>query len=190
MLFILILCVRSSIITNNAIRGTHISKFKWMNLFLSFLAIVSLNGTVQSEDLGKKNGPGRSKAACDAGKSWGCDNLGTIYNMRMFSGVDQDYEIVRDHFKRQCDLGKAQDCNSLGVLYANGKGVIRDYKKAATLYNQACDNDVAMGCLNIGIFHEKGLGLKKNHNKAVHYYTMACNGGVTWGCNRLNEINQ
>lgn len=66
---------------------------------------------------------------CDMGNSETCFILGGMFAKGM--GVQQDYLLAADFYKKACDGGVADGCSSLAGMYQHGKGVKQDNGKAS-----------------------------------------------------------
>jgi TPR repeat protein len=52
--------------------------------------------------------------ACQAGNSYGCNNLGDFYCFG--KGVQQDYNKAKELYKKSCEAGNSFGCKNLDLI--------------------------------------------------------------------------
>ncbi|UDL07000.1 SEL1-like repeat protein [Marinobacter sp. CA1] len=90
-------------------------------------------------------------------------------------GVNQNYALAADYYRRAHQLGFARSTNNLGYLYLQGRGVPKDPEKAITLFREAAEKDVPQASYSLGIVYEN----RENYELARGHFKKAALEGHT-----------
>ncbi len=104
-----------------------------------------------------------------------CVNIAVKYENG--DGVEQDYEIALEWYKKAADNGNTDAMYSIGCMFADGHGVEQDYAKAMEWYRNAADNGNADAMNSIGYMYDCGNGVEQDYEKALEWYEKAIDAG-------------
>lgn len=93
------------------------------------------------------------------------------------TGVEQDYAIAAEWYRRAAEQGYAAAQASLGELYEAGQGVEQDDAQAATWYRKAAELGHVKGQYNLAVLYTVGQGVDANATEAVKWYRLAAQQG-------------
>lgn len=101
---------------------------------------------------------------------------------RQGKGVEQNFIIAREYYKKAAALGYCIALLKLGLLYKEGVGVKQNYSEARNYFEKAAISGCGAALSNLGILYKDGLGVKQDYNKARECYEKAaalyCSAGL------------
>lgn len=101
---------------------------------------------------------------------------------RQGKGVEQNFIIAREYYKKAAALGCCIALLKLGLLYKEGVGVKQNYSEARKYFEKAAISGCGAALSNLGILYKDGLGVKQDYNKARECYEKAaaldCSAGL------------
>lgn len=127
-----------------------------------------------------------TKAACEAGWTLSCTNLGVLY--RTGQGVQSDTVKAAEFFSDSCDAGHALACANLASLYVIGAGVERDLEKTISLLEKSCDAGNGQGCSSLGAAYLEGMGVDRDSERGVEMIQQGCDMGNSHACSMYGML--
>lgn len=94
-------------------------------------------------------------------------------------GVEQDYAVAMEWYKKAADLGNANAMNNIGWAYCHGIGAEQDYAAALAWYEKAVDLGNVSAMNNMGYMYQYGEGVESNYAVALAWYEKAAALGNT-----------
>ncbi len=106
-------------------------------------------------------------------------NLGTRYYKG--NGVEQNYAIAFEWYKKAAQQGHPEAQNALGLCYKNGEGVEKNLAEAAKWYRKAAEQGHALAQNSLGYCYISGNGVEKDIDEAVKWYRKSAEQGEAKG---------
>lgn len=94
-------------------------------------------------------------------------------------GVEQDYAVAMEWYKKAAALGNANAMNNIGWAYCHGIGAEQDYAAALAWYEKAIDLGNVSAMNNMGYMYQYGEGVESNYAVALEWYEKAAALGNT-----------
>ncbi len=125
-------------------------------------SIQSINklGVYSNNKLGKKHSKKISQ-----------NYLGWVYQNGY--GVEKNYSVAFDCYKKAADQNDATAQNNLGYMYEHGLGVAENTTLAIEWYMKSANQGYAEAQYNIGYIYEIGKGVAENMQLAIEWYQKA-----------------
>lgn len=122
-------------------------------------------------------------AACLAGQSLACNNLGVLREQG--SGGPPDPGQAALLYEAACIGGLVRACNNLGTLLRDGRGRPANPVESLALFHAACADGEAMACANLGQSQLAGVGVPPDAVAALESFRKSCEAGESLGCRNL-----
>ena len=92
------------------------------------------------------------------------------YSYEKGEGVEQNYKLAFEWYKKSADQNYPDaECN-LGVLYSNGWGVEQDTAKAIELFKNAAEQEDEVAQFNLACRYYWGKDVEQNYSIAAEWY--------------------
>ena len=88
-------------------------------------------------------------------------------------GVEKNYSIAFDCYKKAADQNDAKAQNNLGYMYEHGLGVAENTTLAIEWYMKSANQGYAEAQYNLGYMYEIGKGIAQNIQLAIEWYKKA-----------------
>lgn len=124
-------------------------------------------------------------AACLAGQSLACNNLGVMREQGRGGAADPGEAALL--YEAACLGGLVRACNNLGTLLREGKGRPVNRVESLALFRAACQDGEPAACVNLGQQQLAGLGVPPDAVAAVEAFRQGCESGETTGCEYLAQ---
>jgi TPR repeat protein len=89
------------------------------------------------------------------------------------SGVNQNYSMAVEYWRKAAELGHSGAQRSLGFAYAHGSGVGQDYLEAARWYLKSAEQGDVNAQYNLGGLYAQGLGVAQDLAEAEKWWIKA-----------------
>lgn len=122
--------------------------------------------------------------AAKSGSAKAQDYLGYMYEKGL--GVEKNYVIAMNLYKKAHDAGYGPGIVSMGRLYEYGLGVDKNPSKAFSYYSKAAKIGCAEGEYQTGLCYYYGYGTTQNYAQAIEYLKRSTTGG--YGYEILGDI--
>ena len=103
------------------------------------------------------------------------NHLGWVYQNGY--GVEKNYSVAFDCYKRAADQNDAKAQNNLGFMYENGLGVAKNAALAMKWYMKSANQGCPETQYNLGCMYQEGIGIYKNMEVAIGWYKKAATKG-------------
>ena len=114
-------------------------------------------------------------------------NLGEMY--RLGNGVDVDFELAANWYRRSADHGYPGAKMRLGHAYRTGEGVPRDETESFRYYLEAAEGGHSHAMIWVGFSYEEGLGVEPDLRQAQRWFEAAAASGEVDGGMRLLNLH-
>ena len=99
------------------------------------------------------------------------NHLGWLYQNGY--GVEKNYSVAFDCYKKSADQNDAKAQNNLGYMYEHGLGVAENTTLAIEWYMKSANQGYAEAQYNLGYMYEIGKGVAENMQLAIEWYQKA-----------------
>ncbi len=93
--------------------------------------------------------------------------LGKIYKYGL--GVDRDYKISFQYYKKSSELGCAAAMTNLGSMYLSGSGVEKSCKEYVKWYSISAESGFPLAIINLALSYIEGGCVSVDYSKAEYY---------------------
>ncbi|KAF9290619.1 hypothetical protein BGZ88_007249 [Linnemannia elongata] len=107
---------------------------------------------------------------------------------RTGQGVQQDYQIAMDWYRKAADQGDSVGLRKVGVLHEHGEGVTQSYTTALEWYLRAAECGHPAAQLNIGILYRHGYGVPQDYDQAMAWFVKAADQGYAAAQNNIGLL--
>ena len=116
------------------------------------------------------------KPLAEEGNSEAQNMLGYMY--RFGEGMEPNYEMARQWYRRSADQGNATAQNNLGVMYRLGLGGDPDFKEAFYWFQRAADQGNGGAQNHLGLMYYKGEGVDPDKVQAYKWAYLSAQQGL------------
>jgi len=141
-------------------------------LLLAALVVVSCAGLKR---LGESSAVAGDRAKAQAGDMESAYGLGLRYISG--NGVNQDYAVAAEWFRRAAEDGHSRAQYMLGIAYYTGRGVGRDARRAVPWFEKAAAAGNARAQFQLGDAYANGRGVGKEQAWAARWFAKAAMAG-------------
>lgn len=132
---------------------------------------------------------GEWQPLAEAGDAESQFGLGLMYQSGR--GVDLDFEMAAQWFRKSAEQGSERAQTQLGGMYAGGDGVEQDWEKAIEWWRKAAAQGSPRAQYKLGGAFERGDGgIGRDLGKAAEWYAMAAAQGYSRARLKLDEVKQ
>ncbi len=111
------------------------------------------------------------------------NSIGYMYDYG--NGVEQDYALAMEWYKKAADLGHTGAMNNIGYMYGYGNGVEQDYETAMEWYKKAAELGHVAAMNNIGWFYVNGYGVEQDYEVAMEWFEKSADLGNLTAINNI-----
>jgi hypothetical protein len=104
-------------------------------------------------------------------------------------GVDQDFSMAVQCYRRAALARNRQAEFNLGLMYANGRGVELDPKQAAFWYERAAKQRNGRAAYVLGMMYDQGEGINHDPKAALHWYRVALANGIPAAREKISKLS-
>jgi TPR repeat protein len=113
-------------------------------------------------------------------------NIGHLYRNGL--GVQQDFPLAAEWYRRAADAGLARAQANLAMMYLRGQGILADPTQAAFWFEAAAAQGHVIAQYNLGLMHLRGVGMPRSEPKAIAWLYRASKAGHEKSLETLSQV--